>query len=115
MSNELIEAAPVARADDGSFWHPGMPLFDEGQEGEMSAWIAAQGLEIKRGMLEDCPDDHPVYVDYFENGASSFLEWVDEPPSGEGWFTLAIQDSEDGPGWCWARRFAQPKPTKEST
>lgn len=106
MNATLIQVAPVERDEGGNWWHPGMPEFDEGQVDGWKAWITAQGLEIQRGMLEDCPDDHPVYVEYFENGASSFLDWVDEPPSGEGWFTLAIFDTEDGPVWCWARRTA---------
>lgn len=104
---ELIQAVPVTRHEDGSWWHPGMPDFEEGQNDEWNAWIAEQGLEVLRGKLEDVPDDHPVYVEYFERGASSFADWVDEPPTGEGWFTLAIQDTEDGPIWCWARRETQ--------
>lgn len=104
MSAALIQAAPVERDESGCWWHPGMPNFEEGQEDEWHAWIAGQGLKIMRGRLEDEVMDHPVYVEYFENGASSFLAWVDEPPSGEGWFTLAIHDTEDGPVWAWARR-----------
>lgn len=108
MTAAVIVAAPVERDADGSWWHPGMPDFEEGQEVEWKAWLDAQCLQLSRGMLEDEDLDHPVYVDYFDNGNSSFLAWVDEPPAGEGWFTLAICDTEDGPAWTWARRAADP-------
>jgi hypothetical protein len=51
---------------------------------------------------EDC--DHPVYVSYFDNGDPSVAAWEPTPPKGEGWFTMSIHDTEDGPAWAWARR-----------
>jgi hypothetical protein len=102
----LIQAAPVERDEDGNWWHPGMPEFEEGQEAEWKAWIEAQGLSISRSLLENEGLNHPAYASYFDNENPDFSAWVDEPPSGEGWFTLAIQDTEDGPVWCWVRRPA---------
>lgn len=101
---QLISPAPVLRDETGCWWHPDMPEFDEGQEADWKAWIEQQGLVLSRSFLEYVSDDHPAYVAYFDNGDSDFSAWVDEPPEGDGWFTLAIFDSEDGPVWTWARR-----------
>lgn len=100
----LIQAAPVQRDEDGFWFHPQMPSFDEGQEAEWKAWLAAQGLTTATGMLEHEDCDHPVYVAYFDKGEPSFLGWIDSPPDGDGWFTLCVTDTEDGPAWLWARR-----------
>lgn len=100
----MIQAAPVVRNQYGEWRHPDMPEFDEGQAQEWRDWIEQQGLEVSRGMLEDAPDDHPAYVAYFEEASADFSAWTDTPPDGDGWFTLAVFDTEDGPVWCWARR-----------
>lgn len=107
MSGALIQAAPVERATDGSWFHPGMPLFDEGQNDEWCAWIAEQGLTVWRRLLEDEDLDHPAHVAYFDEGGGSYSAWEAAPPDGEGWFTLVIADTEDGPVWAWARREVQ--------
>ena len=107
MDVKLIQAAPVARDVVGEWIHPGLPEFDEGDSEKWRAWLVAQGLEIKRYQLEDEPIDHPVYVSYFEDGDGNFADWQGAMPSGDGWFTLAVYDTEDGPTWCWARRVAQ--------
>ena len=100
----LIQAASVVRDENGNWWHPGMPEFDEDQGDEWRAWIADQGLATVRRMLESESDSHLAYISYFDLGGADFSAWVDEPPEGDGWFTLAIHDSEDGPIWCWVRR-----------
>lgn len=102
--DKLIEAAPVVRDGDGWFWHPDMPEFEEGQEDELRAWLATQGLELTYSALDGEDDTHPVYIAYFEQGQVDISDWNPEPPAGEGWFTLAIQDSDSGPHWSWARR-----------
>lgn len=103
--DKLIEAMPVERDADGSWWHPGMLQFDEGQELEAKNWLQAQQLTVSRNWLEHVSEEHPAYIAIFEDGDGNFSAWVDEPPKGEGWFTLAIYDTEDGPVWCWARRL----------
>jgi hypothetical protein len=100
----LIEAVPVVRDANGEWWHPGMPEFEEGQYAESTRWIAAQGLATVYKLLEDEEMDHPVYVSYYDKEELSFAAWEPSPPAGEGWFTLAICDTEDGPCWSWARR-----------
>lgn len=106
MNTALIMPVEVVREKDGSFVHPDMPPFDEGDGDKYHAWLVEQGLRVSRSMLEDEALDHPVFVSYFDNGGGSYADWVATPPDGDGWFTLAIYDNEDGPIWFWARRDA---------
>lgn len=101
---ELIEALPVQRDKEGKWHHPGVPMFDEGQNKEYVEWVKSQRLTVIPVKLEDEALDHPAYVDYFEKGVSSFLAWEPKPPSTAPWFTLAVDDTEDGPTWWWAVR-----------
>lgn len=98
-----IEAVPVHRDETGTWCHPGIPAFDEGQEAEYRAWLDARGLEIGYKMLEWEPE-HPLYDAWFERGEHDMSSWTPTPPAGEGWFTISIHDTEDGPIWVWARR-----------
>jgi hypothetical protein len=100
----LIQPAPVERDVDGWWSHPGIPDFGEDANAYRS-WIDAQGLDIKYTMLEDEPDDHPAYQSYFEDDTPNVAGWNVEPPKGDGWFTLSIHDTDDGPVWVWARRW----------
>ena len=104
MTTALIQAAPVERDSVGEWIHPGLPGFEEGDGEKWRAWLTTQGLTTVRRMLEDAEEDHPVCISYFDNSDPDFSAWVDEPPKGDDWFTLAIHDTEDGPVWCWARR-----------
>lgn len=106
MSADLIQAAPVERDSVGEWIHPELPEFEEGDGEKWRAWLAAQGLVTVRRMLEGEDDNHPAYMSYFNHGGADFSAWVDESPSGDGWFTLGIYDTEDGPTWTWARRVA---------
>lgn len=107
-----IHAAPVLRDETGNWWHPDMPPFDEGDGEKFKAWLKAQGLELARAELGDEPEDHPAYKAVFEDANCDFSAWEPEPPSGAGWFMLAISDTEDGPACCWVRRapLAAPAP-----
>lgn len=99
-----IQAVPILERDANGEWaHPGLPDFDEDAT-KYKAWLEAQGLETSTYLLEYEDNAHPAYVAYFERGESSFREWLPERPAGEGWFTLAISDTENGPAWIWARR-----------
>lgn len=101
-STSPIQPATVQRDEIGHWTHPAVPPFDEGQEAEYRAWLAANGLEITYKMLEGEPD-HPLYDAWFEDGAHDMSSWTPEPPAGDGWFTLSIHDTQDGPIWVWAR------------
>lgn len=102
----LIEPAPVMRDGTGCWWHPDMPEFEEGQGDEWRAWQAEQQLDLRYACLDGEDMDHPVYIAVFDEGGCDFSAWEPTAPAGEGWFTLCIGDTEDGPQWCWARRMA---------
>ena len=104
--SKLIEWAPVVRDAEGWYSHPDMPAFDEDQEAEYRAWLAAQGLETAYATLCGKDDKHPAYIIYFDQAGTDVSDWNPAPPSGDGWFTLSIHDSEDGPYWVWGRRPA---------
>lgn len=103
--NRRIEAASIERDARGEWFHPDMPVFAEGDEAGWRAWLLDQGLEVSTGLLEfDYRDEAQSIHEAYVNGESeTFIGWRDEPPQGEGWFTLAIADTEDGPCWVWAR------------
>lgn len=112
LPNEMKEQiGPIAVHRDPSGWwtHPGFPNFDEGEEAACAAWIEAQGLVTSYSLLEYEDDDHPSYVDYYENSGSDVSEWNPTPPASDGWFALSIHDTEDGPVFVWVRRIEQPK------
>lgn len=102
---ELIQPATVQRDERGAWYHPDMPVFNE-DGAKFTAWIEQQGLQVARSSLEYEDPSHPVYKSFFEqeDPDTNFGAWVASPPPGEGWFTLAIDDTEDGPQWWWARR-----------
>jgi hypothetical protein len=102
----LIGPVPVERDKDGWWSHPGLPDLDEGQDAEYKAWLVAQGLVTSHVSLEMEDLTHPVYIAYFDEESGSVADWNPEAPTGEGWFTLSIHDTEDGPYWVWARRVA---------
>ncbi|SDF79642.1 MULTISPECIES: hypothetical protein [unclassified Duganella] len=99
----LIYPAHEQRDDDGWWWHPELPNFEEDHQA-YAAWMLAQGLEYKFDSLESEADTNPAYIAYYEHEAGHVRDWFCEPPAGEGWFTLSIHDTEDGPQWVWARR-----------
>lgn len=101
---KLIQPALVERDKGGNWYHPDLPPFDEGDGYKYCAWVAEQKLETCTLRLEDEDENHPAVIKYFDKGDPDCREWNAEPPPGEGWFTLAIGDTEDGPCWCWVRR-----------
>jgi hypothetical protein len=102
-SVKLIQPLPVERDAQGFWSHPGIPNLDEDYEAYRK-WLDAQGLETTYALLESEPDDHPVYLAYLENEEPSFAAWEPQAPDGDGWFTLSVHDTNDGPIWVWARR-----------
>lgn len=109
---KLIHAAIVVRDKLGFWSHPDEPDFDEDVRA-YKAWIAAQGLETTYASLESEDDDHPAYKAYYDDDSDGSIHaWNPPAPDGEGWFTLSIHDSEDGPFWVWARRRADFSPAE---
>lgn len=103
----VIVAAPVERDAEGFWSHPNIPDFDECAE-SYKAWLDDNGLVISYKYLESEDDEHPAYVSYFDQESCSCALWGPTTPDGDGWFTLAIYDTEDGPVWAWAKRAADP-------
>ena len=103
----LIQPAPVVRDEYGMFAHPDMPDFDEGDGDKCKAWIATRGLQVKMVSLE-YHSDEAVSERYFEAGDPDCSYWEPDRPDGEGWFCLAIHDTDDGPVCWWARREVTP-------
>ncbi|RMU96801.1 hypothetical protein ALP20_03388 [Pseudomonas coronafaciens pv. coronafaciens] len=81
--------------------------FDEGDGDKCKAWIAEQGLEVVKDELEYA-SDKAVADRYFEAGDPDCSYWEPDRPDGEGWFCLAIHDTDDGPVCWWARRVVTP-------
>jgi hypothetical protein len=102
QSWESIGPMPVGRDENGWWSHPAIPNFDDDVDSYL-AWVKAVGLEMKYKALESDPD-HPLYNAWFEEGECNASSWEPEEPTGDGWFTFSIHDSEDGPIWAWARR-----------
>lgn len=101
-STALIEPAPVIRDENGFFKHPDLPDFDEGDGDRCKAWIAEQELEVAMVSLE-YHSNEAISERYFEAGDPDCSYWEPDRPDGEGWFCLAIQDTDDGPVCWWAR------------
>lgn len=106
---KLVQPAPVVRDANGEWMHPQFPAIEEGEVEKWKAWVAAQGLEWVSHHLEqdDSAEARKVADAYFEGRTISFASWNSAPPEGEGWFTLCISDTEDGPAWLWARRKSE--------
>lgn len=102
----LINHRLVRRDENGMFQHPDMPDFEEGDDDKCKAWIAEQGLAVAMVSLEYA--DEAVADRYFESGDPDCSYWEPERPDGEGWFCLAIHDTDDGPVCWWARREVTP-------
>lgn len=112
MSEEIKRIQPAAVVRDyGVFEHPDIPDFDEGEgEGEgdgdgekWKAWIAQQGLQLVMIYLEtDAPEE--IADRYFASDEPHCGYWEPGKPDGNGWFCLAIHDTDDGPVCWWARR-----------
>lgn len=105
----LIRSWPVKRDELGFFQHPDLPDFgeDAGDAEKCRAWIEEQGLQVKMVSLE-YHSDEAVSERYFEAGDPDCSYWEPDRPDGEGWFCLAIHDTDDGPVCWWARRVVTP-------
>ncbi|ROL64928.1 hypothetical protein [Pseudomonas vranovensis] len=89
------------------FQHPDLPDFDEGDGEKCKAWVAQQGLQVVMVHLEtDAPED--IADRYFASDEPHCGYWEPSKPEGDGWFCLAIHDTDDGPVCWWGRRVVTP-------
>ncbi len=87
-------------------WDEDLLDFEEGDGDKCKAWIADQGLKVQMVSLEYA--DEAIATRYFESHDADCSYWEPERPEGEGWFCLAIHDTDDGPVCWWARREVTP-------
>lgn len=109
MYNDLIQPVEVKRDTDGYWSHPFVPVFagtDAATDDspKWQDWLAQQGLEQSFSRLADEDESHPAYVSYFEHESANASAWEPQPPQGDGWFLLGIDDTEDGPCAWFVRR-----------
>lgn len=102
----LINHWPVRRDENGMFWHPDLPSFDEGEGDRCMQWLAEQGLAVKMISIESADD--AISERYFKSGDPDCSYWEPNRPDGEDWFCLSIHDTDDGPVCWWARREVTP-------
>lgn len=96
----------IVRYPDGSF---GPIMFHYASEGCTAKDIAREnGFDCRcLEMQDDLADDDPLYIDYFEKGASDVVRrW--KPPEIEGWRLVGKHDSEDGPVAFYIRKRVAP-------
>jgi hypothetical protein len=97
----------IVRYADGSF---GPLMFHYLSEGCKTKDVAAEnGFDIQWVEMEDVlPEDDPLYIDYFEKGASDVVRrWV--PPTIDGWRLVGLFDTEDGPTAIYIKPRASSK------
>lgn len=104
-----IEPVAVVRREDGWWYHPQWLTEPEFEDVEyiardvFDAYTKDRGITTAVTTLEG--DDDALYEAYGEDDEFDISRWNPTPPSGEGWFTLSIQDTEDGPICVWGRKI----------
>lgn len=98
----FILEIPAMRDEAGYWTNPAYP--DLGEDGDYKGWFAERGLEFVGHALESEGDEHPAYQAYYDHAHHGCEQWRPTPPAGDGWYTISIHDTEDGPYWFWARR-----------
>ncbi|MEE5149051.1 hypothetical protein V2J91_23435 [Pseudomonas alliivorans] len=96
----LIGPVEVTRDEDGYWYHPGIPDFDE-DHAAYKTWLDGQQLKVVGWHMDSDLESHP----YWEEDAANCLGLEPEAPPEPGWFLLGIFDTEDGPYVQWAKRL----------
>jgi len=108
LATELMPA----RDKDGWCQHPGIEqLLEDGDEDSElyidGAKVAAAGYQYAFAyMTDELEEDHPAWVSYFENGEPACTQWEPNLPAGDGWRTVAIYDTDEGPAAMYVRELA---------
>lgn len=100
----------IGRDQYGGYEHPQLPDFGE------SEYISKNAIEkwenemcfklIIIPMDGDISEDHPAWVNYFQDGDCHFDTWEPSKPSDEA-ILLSVHDTEDGPAAWWAVERAE--------
>lgn len=114
MTIKPIEPVELVRDAEGWFSHPQYftePEWDEVENftrEEFETYMTDRGIEAAITSLEG--DDYEANERYCEEGQVDCSSWEPSKPSGEGWFVLSINDTEDGPICVWGRRLQEQQP-----
>ncbi|MEG3126660.1 hypothetical protein SC171_16585 [Pantoea cypripedii] len=97
-----ISAQPVVRDRWGGWTHPDFFIPADDREyalpGEFEAWLAAHHLKSATTWMDnDVPEE---MAERFRK-TGNCNDWQPSKPPGEGWFTGAIHDTEDGAVCIW--------------
>lgn len=114
---DLITEIPVTFTKSGEFSHPGIPKsWDESTtQTEINAWLAEQQITqyLQIDLIDALADNRDISE---EKAAELVAEWqrtgdlrlLPVPrPVGEGWFLIAIYDTEEGPFAWWVTRHTE--------
>jgi hypothetical protein len=112
MTDQILfdPARMPARDENGWVSHPDLdqPRWNKDEELlNVQAFVDA-GYDVHFTMMEyDLTDDHPTYHAYYEGDSSDLSGWEPSKPEGEGWWLIAIYDSEDGPWAMYIRHHVE--------
>lgn len=131
FSDDLEEALQIAGYTAGQPIKPAdLPapdtIIDYGDAGfcPLFAHYLPEGCDIRHAATEagfecrflnmddDLPDEHPVYVDYFEYGSAKALREWQPTQQGDGWKLVGQWDTEDGPTALFVRPLPPPANTE---
>lgn len=101
-----IDAVPVIRDANGWWLHPDAPweAVDEQPFGEFFHRYGYSGCAVH--LQYEMDEDQEPLLSYMEQGSTDISAWTPTPPTGDGWFLLAICDGEDGPFAYYLRRLS---------
>lgn len=89
--------------DQLGYWcHPDMPVIETSEQ--FDAWQAEQGFQYAIHCLDgDDGIGAEDALERYQSGDIDILSWQPSKPEGDGWFNVAIYDTEDGPVCLWIR------------
>ncbi|MGQ7245492.1 hypothetical protein ACUN9V_18790 [Salinicola sp. V024] len=104
-----ITPETVERNRDGMWSHSAWDALFGDRENitcdELDTWSESHNLIVECHTLEDEPESR-FSAQLEASEPIDLNEWPLQPPSdADGWFLLAIVDTEDGPCQTWARLF----------
>lgn len=86
----------------GHWLHPAVPWELIPEDTNSLPYFKEWGYDLTCISLEfDAPEE--VADQYFEHGSGDISAWEPTPPNGDGWFLIAIYDTEDGPYAAYAK------------
>lgn len=100
-----------ARDSEGYAYHPDLDsMLEDGEEDDELPIsldkMRAAGFDAAFRLMEhERSEEHPEYVEYFENGGAA-SGWTPDSP-GDDWRLVAVYDTECGPAAMFVRALSQ--------